>query len=144
MRSRATRRGDSEARTNRTALALAEEKLQFPRRALGGVGAVDEVVRHVQGQVAADGSWVCLGGGGRAHGAPDDLDRTFALDPHRDDRGGGDELDQLPEKGLLAMLGVVLLRQFAAHVHEPHLPNVEALVLQAAYDLPYQTPPNAI
>src|SRR5918997_6135422 len=143
MRSRSTRRGDSEARRKRTALA-AEKELQFPRRTLGGVGAVDEVIWETQSQISADGAGGGLGGVRRAHKATGDLDRAFALDPHRDDRGGGDELDQPLEKGFLAVLFVVLLGQLPAHVHEPHLPDVEALVLDAAQDLPDQTPPYTI
>src|SRR3712207_7407368 len=43
---------------------------------------------------------------------------AIALDPHCDDRGRGDELDQLLEKGLLAVLGVMLLGEFATNVQD--------------------------
>src|SRR3712207_4811733 len=143
MRSRSTRRGDSEASTNCTTLVgsvvlVAEEELQLPLGTLGGVGAMDEVVGEAQGQVTANGA----GGGfsriGRAHEPTHDLYRTLALHPHGDYRGSGYKLDQLLEKGLLAVLGVVLLGQLATYIHELQGTDIQALGLDAAYDLPDQ------
>ena len=39
------------------------------------------------------------------------LDRLVALEHHRDERAGGDELDELAEERLAVVLGVVLLGQ---------------------------------
>src|SRR5215211_2476309 len=122
----------------------AEEEIQLPGGALWGVGAVDQVVRHTQGQVPAEGTGGGVGGVGRAHEGTHRLDGALAPNPHRDDGGRGDELDQLLEEGLLAVLGVVLLGEFAAHIHEPEGADVEALVLYAADDLADEPATDAI
>src|SRR5918997_400509 len=137
--------GEHELRHAVGSVALAaEEELQLSLGALGGIGAVDEVIGEAQGQVAANGAWGGLGGVGCAHKPAHDLYSALALHPHGDDRGRGYELHQLLEERLLAVLGVVLLGQLAAHLYEPQGTDVQALGLDAAYDLPDQAAAHAI
>src|SRR3954451_14728457 len=121
-----------------------EEELQLPFGALGGVGAVDEGVGEAQGKVAADGAGGCLRGVGRAHEPAHYPYGALALDPHRHDRGRGDKLDQLPEEGLLAVLSVMFFGELTTHVHHLHRADIEALGLDAAYDLTDQSPLNTV
>src|SRR3712207_9515845 len=106
-----TRLADSEARTNLTACrsSAAEEEFELPGGALGGVGAVYEVIWHAQGEVAADRSGGGIGRVGGAHEFPHDAYGALPPYPHRDDGGRRDELHQLLEEGFVPVLGVVLL-----------------------------------
>ena len=63
------------------------------------------------------------------------LDRLLALEHHRDDRAGGDELDELAEERLAVVLGVVLLGEVLGHLHVAHGDDLQALALEAGDDL---------
>ena len=83
-----------------------------PDLALGrlvGVGAVDHVESHLEGEVPADQA----GGGLDRVGGTDQLaggrDRFGSLEDDRDQRSAGDEVDELAEERLLGVLGVVLV-----------------------------------
>src|SRR5262252_5764436 len=76
--------------------SVTEPERDLTLRRLGRVGAVHEVVGHRGGEVAAHGR-----------------DRALALDDERPGRPRGDELDELAEERLLAVLGVVLLPELA-------------------------------
>ncbi len=66
------------------------------------VGAVHEVVRHREREVAADRPRRRVDGVRGAHRRPDDRDRRLALEHERERRRRGDELDELAEERLLA------------------------------------------
>src|SRR5919107_580755 len=122
----------------------AEEEIELSPGALRGVGAVDEVVGEAERQVPPDGARGGIGRVGGAHEVAHHLDGTLAPDPHRDYGGRGYERDELLEKGLVTVLGVVLLGQFPAHVHELEVADVEALTLYAADDLADEPAPHAV
>src|SRR3954451_18712460 len=122
---------------SRTLLSGAEEEAEFPLCALGGVGAVDEVGWHAQGEVAPDGAGGGFGGACGAHEGSHDLYGRFAPATHGDDGGCGDEVHELVEERLLAVFGVVLFGQLAVHVHKLHAGDVEVLRFDAADDLAY-------
>src|SRR3989304_3095662 len=89
-------------------VGLAEEELQLALGGLGRVAAVHDVLGDDEPEVATDRP----GRGGRRvrrphHRAPD-VDRALALQTGDDDRSRGDEVHQLAEERLLAMLAVVL------------------------------------
>src|SRR5580692_2977475 len=87
-----------------------EEDLDLPLGRLRRVAAVHDVLRHLQGKVAADRARRRLdrvrGPGERA----ERLDGPLALGHQRDQRAGGDEIDKLTEEGLFRVLGVVRVR----------------------------------
>jgi len=58
-----------------------------------------------------------------------------ALEHQGHQRAAGDELDEVGEEGLLAMLVVVLLRGRALEAHELHGDDPQALALEAGDDL---------
>src|SRR5215210_1395834 len=139
------RRADSEARTKLKPCSLAaEEEAELPRCALGGVRAVDQVVRQGEGEVAPDGAWRGLGRVRGAHKVPHNLYGALTPYPHRDDGGRCDELDELVEERLVAVLCVVLLGEVAAHVHKLHRVDVQALGLDAADDLTDEAAADAV
>src|SRR5262245_28705683 len=88
-----------------------EPESELTLRTLRRVGAVDEVVRHGKGEVAADRPRRGVGRVGGAHRGPDDTDRALTFERESERRRGGDELDELPEKRLLGVLGIVPLRE---------------------------------
>src|SRR5919202_1523390 len=102
---------------------------------LGGVGAVDEVVRHRRGEVAADGARVGVDGVRRADRLAQRRDRPLPLHHERPRRRGGDEVHELAEKRLLAMLRVVALAEIARHAYELRRAHFEAAALDSPEDL---------
>ena len=90
-------------------LIVREPERDLAGGGLGGVGAVDEIVRHREREVAADRPGPRLRGIGGAHRLADGRDRSLALDHEREGRARGDERDQLAEERLLDVLRVVAL-----------------------------------
>src|SRR6187431_3238563 len=121
-------------------LIRAEPEPDLALGRLGRVGAVDEVVRHREREVAADRPRSGVGRIRRAHRRPDHADRGLALDDEGQRRRRGDELDQLAEERLLAVLGVVLLRERAVDEHELRAAQREAASLEPAEDLAGELP----
>jgi hypothetical protein len=97
---------------------------------------VHEVVRHREREVATDRPGCCLGRVRRADRLPQRRNRTLALDDERKRRRGGDEVDQLAEERLLAMLGVVLFSERAVDAQQLRGEQREAAALDPAEDLP--------
>src|SRR5919112_4162230 len=121
-----------------------EEEAQLPPGALRGVGAVDEVVGHDQGEVAPDGARGRFGGVGGAHEGSHHLDGALAPDPHGYHGGRGNEVHELVEERLFAVFGVVLLGELAVHVHKLHVGDVQVLRLHAADYLADQLATHAV
>src|ERR1700744_1006162 len=71
-----------------------EEDLDLPLGRLRGVAAVHDVLRDLQGVVAADGAGRGLDRVGGAGQRAERLDGPLALGDNRDQRPGGDEIDQ--------------------------------------------------
>src|SRR5947208_12185282 len=94
-----------------------------------------EVVGHRGGEVAADRPRGCVRRVRRADRRAQGRDRAVALDDESPGRPGGDELDELAEERLLAVLGVVLLAELTACGHELPLPDLEASRLDPPEDL---------
>ena len=69
-------------------------------------------------EVAADRAGLGVGGVRRADRLPHRRDRALALDDERPGRRGDDEVDELAEEGLLAVLGVVLGAEVAVDAEE--------------------------
>src|SRR5204863_2585729 len=63
------------------------------------------------------------------------LDRRLALEHHRDERAGGDEVDELTEERLAVVLGVVLLGGVLVERHQLQRGEGQALALEAGDDL---------
>src|SRR3954453_16345519 len=122
-----------------------EPELDRARGALRGVGAVDEVVLGLQGEVAADRAGRgLLDRVGAARDLPPRRDRARALDDGRHHRPGGDELQQALEERLAVVLGVVLAGQLAIDRAQVHRDDVEALALDAGQDLADQLAAHAV
>ena len=104
------------------------------------VGAVHHVAQHAQTEVAPDRARSGLQRVGGTHHGADDPNGLGSLDHHREDRTGGDVLDQLAVEGLAHVLGVVLSRHlFGHHEQAGHLDG-QTPALHAADDLSDQTP----
>ena len=58
-----------------------------------------------------------------------------ALEHHRHDRPGGDEVDQLAEERALGVLGVVTFGELAVDRHAAQRDDLQALSLEAGDDL---------
>ena len=112
--------------------SVTEPERDLALRRLRRVGAVHEVVGHRGGEVAADRPRRGVRGIGRADRRPHRRDRAFALDDERPRRARGDELDELAEERLLAVLGVVLLPQLAAGGDELRLRGSRSRVPRSA------------
>src|SRR6185503_11895280 len=119
----------------RSGAFTAEPELELALRRFRRVRTVHQVVRHRERKVAADRPRSGLGRVGRAHRGADDRDRRLALERERKRRRRGDELDQLAEKRLLGVLGVVLLRELAVDLDEPRFPDLQPAALEAREDL---------
>src|SRR3954451_11913235 len=129
--------GERLARTSVTAVLLQvrEEERGLPRGRFVGVRPVDHVLADLEGEVPADrarGSLERVGG-------PDDLpgghDGLVALEDHRHQRPGGDELDQLAEERLALVLGVVALGGVLREDHVLQGDDAQPLALEASDDL---------
>src|SRR5262249_29951043 len=88
-----------------------EGDLAFGR--LGRIRAVDEVVRHRERELAAERAGVGVGRVRRADRLPRRRDHALAFEHERERRARGDELYELAEERLLAVLRVVDLAEFA-------------------------------
>src|SRR5262249_43167737 len=71
-------------------------------------------------------------------------DRPFALDDERPGRARGDEVDELAEERLLAMLAVVRLAELAARGQELAGADREAARLDPAENLGGETAPHGV
>src|SRR6185312_11714044 len=122
-----------------------EPELDLARGALRRVGAVDEVVLGLQGEVAADRAGRgLLDRVGAARDLPPRRDGARALDDGRHHRTGGDELQQALEERLAVVLGVVLAGQLPVDRAQVHRDDVEALALDAGQDLADQLAAHAV
>src|SRR4051812_2533517 len=108
------------------------------------VGAVDEVVRHRAREVAANRARLRIGGGRRADRLAHRRDCAFAFHDERPGRARRDELDELAEERLLAVLAVVLLAELAAHGEQLARAHGEAAVLDPLQDLAGEAPLDGI
>src|SRR5918992_4073323 len=129
------RAGSEDERLGQLSGELGEEQPGLAPGRLGRVGAVDEVRLDLQPEVAADrarGRLERVGGADhlarRGHG-------LVALEHERHQRAAGNEVDEVSEERLLAVLGVVLLGQLAIDAHVLHGDDREPLALEPADDL---------
>src|SRR5439155_1859651 len=121
-------------------LIVREPERDLARRRLGRVGAVHEVVGHRACQVAANRARLRVGRIRRADRLAQRRDRALALDDERQRRPGGDELHELAEERLLAVLGVVGFPQRAIDVDELAGAQHEAAAFDAREDLAGKPP----
>ena len=115
--------------------ARREEQRGLALAGLGRVGAVDHVLADRDREVAADRAGGGLERVGRADHLAGGADRGLALEDERDDRAGGDELDELAEERLAVVLGVVLLGEVLGDRHVLGGDDRQALALEAGDDL---------
>src|SRR5258708_15882811 len=130
--------GEREASTRGSggvALELAEEQGGLARGRLRRVRAVHHVGAHLDREVAANRAGGRLQGVGRADQLPRRPDGVGALEPHRQDRARGDEVDELPEERPLGVLGVVLLGKLPRDRHVAKGDDLQPLALEAGDDL---------
>src|SRR5436190_14849565 len=121
-------------------LIVREPKRDLALGRFRGVGAVDEVVRHRERQVAANRTRCRLGRIGRADRRAQRCDRSLSLDDERERRARGDELDELAEERLLPVFGVVRLAELAADVNQLSGPEREPAAFDAREDLAGEAP----
>src|SRR3954468_7381677 len=107
-----------------------EEELDLPRSRLGRVGAVHEVLGHHGGEIAADRSGCALDRVGHAHQRAHRLDRSVTLRNQGDKRTAGDEVDEVTEERLGAVLPVVLFGDSAVERALLQRDDLEALALE--------------
>src|SRR5581483_188562 len=136
-----TRRSTSKAvRTQEVEPPSSRQPIGEPQRDLAlcrlrRVGPVDEVVRHREREVAAQRPRLGVGRVRRADRLSRGRDRAFALEHERERRAGGDEVDELAEERLLAMLGVVRLAELARRANETRGAQHEPAALEPRDDL---------
>src|SRR5439155_21588250 len=119
--------------------SIREPEPDLARRRLWRVGAVDEVVRHRERELAAQRSRLRVGRVRRADRLAAGRDRALALEHERERRARRDELDELAEERLLLVLRVVGLAQLAARDEQPRRAQLQAAPLEAREDLPRKT-----
>src|SRR5262245_34977822 len=94
---------------DRRMLQMREEQFDLALSRFGGVAPVDEVLRDLDAEIAADRARSRVPRVGRAHHRAHDLPRVLrALDHHRDDRAPAHERDEVVVEALADVLGVVL------------------------------------
>ena len=98
----------------------------------------------IEAVVAADRAGRRRGRVGRTHHRPPDVDRALALQARDHDRPRGDELDELSEERLVAVLAVVLLRERTIDRQRADLGDPQALVLGAPEHLTDQSAADAV
>ncbi len=99
---------------------------------------MNDVLRQLERKISPDRAGCGIERIGLAHHLADGRHRARALERQRDDRTGGDEVDQLAEERALAVLGVVRLCGGAVELHEAHAAKAEAAALEAADDFGHQ------
>src|SRR5215213_3057396 len=123
---------------------LREEQRDLAGGGLVGVRAVDDVVLHLEAEVAADGAGSGLHRVGGAGQGAERLDRPRALDDEREQGAAGDERDQRAEERLLAVLAVVLLGHLPGQRAQLGGDQAQALGLQARDHLADQATGDAV
>src|SRR5581483_120955 len=98
--------------------------------------AMDDVLRDLQGVVAADGPRCGLDRVGRAGQRTERLDGPVALGHESDQRTGGDEIDKFSEERLFRVLGVVRVRGFYVDCAQLQRDQFQALTLNSGNDVP--------
>src|SRR5262249_421506 len=111
---------------------------------LGAVGAVDEVVLHLEAEVAADRAGRRLERVRRTDDLARGLVGLVALEDAGDQRAAGDEVDELAEERALAVLVVVLLGEVGVGVDQLEGDDLQALLLEAGEDLAAETAPQSV
>src|SRR5439155_11678045 len=124
--------------------SAAEEELQLPCRGLRRVGPVHDVLADQGGVVPADRARRSVHGIGRAHQRAPAGDRRFARELPDHHRPPDDEVDELAEERLVAMLAIMLFGGRPLDHAELEGFDREALRLGPSQDLADQTAPNAV
>src|SRR5262249_20071494 len=114
-------------RLPRDEILLREEDREFPRRRLGGVGAVDEVEGVGDAEVAADRPRLRLRAESRAEELAADGDRVLSLEAEGDDRRGGHEAEEPLVEGLPDVRLVEPPRVALGEAEESHPDDLESL-----------------
>lgn len=112
---------------------------------LWGVGTVNHVGGHLKSEVAADGTWGCLGNwvGATSKLAPC-LDSAWALNNASDQWCGGDEVHQLTEEWLVSVLCIVFLSSLAVCNAQVKSGEFQAFALDAGDDFTDEAALNAV
>src|SRR6185437_8866180 len=113
-----------------------EEDLDLSLGRLRGVAAVHDVLRDLQGVVAADGAGRGLHRVGGAGQRAERLDGPLALGDDRDQRAGGDEIDQFAEEGPFRVLGIVRVRGVPVDCSQFKRDHFQALALNSGNYVP--------
>src|SRR6185437_4420294 len=121
-----------------------EEDLDLSLGRLWRVAAVDDVLRHLQSVVAADGARRSLDRVGSPGERAERLDGAVALGHDRDKWAGGDEIDKFPEEGLFRVLGVVRVRGVRVDCAQFERDHFQALALNSGNNIPDQAALDAV
>src|SRR5207248_670993 len=96
---------------------------------------VDEIVRHREREVTAQGTWLRVRRVRRADRRSRGCDRAFALEHEGERWSRADEVDELAEERLLLVLGVVRLAELARRDEQARGAQRQAAPLEAREDL---------
>jgi hypothetical protein len=99
---------------------------------------VDHVLTDLDREVTADRAGRRLQRIGGADHLTGGHDRLLALERHRDERTRSDERHKLLVEAFALVLGVMLRGQVAAHRHQAHRHQPQALALEPGDDLARQ------
>src|SRR4051794_40199696 len=105
-------------------------KRDLARGGFVGVRAVYEVESHLDREISADRSGRSLQRVGRADELAGRRHRLVALEDGGNQRPAGDEGHEFAEEGLLAVLGVVHVRQLLVGLHQLQSDQPWALALE--------------
>src|SRR3954462_10856197 len=108
------------------------------------MGTVHEVLGDFESVVATERARSGLHRVGDAHQGADGFDGTVTVDDQGDQRAAGDELDELPEEGALAVLAVMLLGGVTIEGAQLDGAEGETLPLDPADHLSHEAPTNAV
>ena len=125
---------DCETGCQSSSSSALEEQSQFARRALGRIGAVDQVERIRHAKVAADGAGLGLGSERRAHHLARNRDRILARQRQHDDRRAGHELHQARDKTACPCAARNASRPALRDLHELRADDLQALLFKSRDD----------
>src|SRR5439155_11982232 len=111
-----------------------EPEREFANRGVRAVRGVNEVLRGLEREVAADRPRRGLVRASRADHRPNDGDRIRPLERGGDERARGDEVDKPAEERLLAVDRVVALGEIAVDLDQLEADELEPALLEARQD----------
>jgi len=113
-------------------------------RRLGRVRPVDDIAPEIDAEVAANGTGKRLLRIRLPHHLTTGQGGVLALPNHRDNRSGGDEVDQLGVKRLVLQVDVMLADELFGSLHELHGDELESSLFESLDDVADESALNAV